>query len=115
MASDPALVERLRAVLAHHRHIEARRMFGGACFTLNGNMCVGVHNTNLILRVGEARAKELLTREGVKPMDLTGKVMKGWRQYSQKPFGPMLSFPATRNSRSILSKRCRQNSSSPAR
>jgi TfoX/Sxy family transcriptional regulator of competence genes len=78
MASDPALVERLRAVLAHLRHVEERRMFGGACFTLNGNMCVGVHNTNLILRVGEARAKELLTREGVKPMDLTGKVMKGW-------------------------------------
>jgi len=42
-------------------------MFGGVCFTLNGNMCVGVHNTNLILRVGETRAKELLTREGVKP------------------------------------------------
>ncbi len=53
-------------------------MFGGVCFTLNGNMCVGVHNTNLILRVGETRAKELLTRKGVKPMDLTGKVMKGW-------------------------------------
>lgn len=78
MASDPELVERLRSILAHHRHIEARRMFGGVCFTLNGNICVGVHNKNLILRVGEARAEELLTRESVKPMDLTGKVMKRW-------------------------------------
>ncbi|MFO1125255.1 MAG: TfoX/Sxy family protein [Methylocystis sp.] len=78
MASDPVLVERLRSVLAHHRRIEARRMFGGVCFTLNGNICVGVHNKSLILRVGETRAKELLAREGVKPMDLTGKVMKGW-------------------------------------
>ncbi|ARN81931.1 TfoX/Sxy family protein [Methylocystis bryophila] len=77
MASDPALVERLRSILANHPHVEARRMFGGVCFTLNGNMCVGVHNKNLILRVGETRAEELLTREGVMPMDLTGKVMKG--------------------------------------
>lgn len=78
MASDPALVERLRVVLARHRHVEARKMFGGICFTLNGNMCIGVHNKNLILRVGEARAKELLIQPGIKPMDLTGKVMKGW-------------------------------------
>ena len=45
---------------------------------LNGNMCIGVHNKNLILRVGKARAEELLSEPGVKPMDLTGKVMKGW-------------------------------------
>lgn len=78
MASDPALVERLRVVLARHRHVEARRMFGGICFMLNGNMCIGVHDKNLIVRVGKARAQELLTRTGIRPMDLTGKVMKGW-------------------------------------
>jgi TfoX/Sxy family transcriptional regulator of competence genes len=78
MASDPALVERLRTVLSRNKQVEARRMFGGVCFTLNGNICVGVHNQNLILRVGQARAEELLTKPGIKPMDLTGKVMRGW-------------------------------------
>lgn len=78
MASDPVLVERLRSVLARQKHLEARRMFGGVCFTLNGNMCIGVHNKNLIIRVGHAQAEELLMKRGVKPMDITGKVMKGW-------------------------------------
>lgn len=53
-------------------------MFGGTCFMLNGNMCVGVHERSLILRVGEERAAVLLQQPHVRPMDLTGKVMRGW-------------------------------------
>jgi hypothetical protein len=78
MASDPVLVARLRALLGARAGVEPRKMFGGVCFFLNGNMCVGVHDENLILRVGEAAARELLTRAHVRPMDLTGKPMKGW-------------------------------------
>jgi len=68
----------LRAVLQTNAGVEERRMFGGVCFTLHGNMCVGVHNTDLILRVGEQRVTELMRQPGVRPMDLTGKVMKAW-------------------------------------
>jgi hypothetical protein len=78
MASDPVLVARLHALLGARAGVEPRRMFGGVCFFLNGNMCVGVHDENLILRVGEAAARELLTRAHVRPMDLTGRPMKGW-------------------------------------
>jgi TfoX/Sxy family transcriptional regulator of competence genes len=78
MASDPVLVARLHALLGARAGVEPRKMFGGVCFFLNGNMCVGVHNENLILRVGETAARELLTRAHVRPMDLTGKPMKGW-------------------------------------
>jgi len=78
VASDPALVRRLREVLHANAGVEERRMFGGVCFTLHGKMCVGVHNANLILRVGEERATELMRQPGVRPMDLTGKVMKAW-------------------------------------
>jgi hypothetical protein len=78
MASDPALVARLQALLGARAGFERRKMFGGVCFFLNGNMCVGVHEENLILRVGEGAARDLLTRAHVRPMDLTGKPMKGW-------------------------------------
>jgi TfoX/Sxy family transcriptional regulator of competence genes len=61
-------------------------MFGGTCFTLNGNMCVGVHNKSLILRVGSDQTETLLAEPHVKPMDLTGKVMKGWAEVL--PDGP---------------------------
>lgn len=53
-------------------------MFGGVCLTLNGNMCIGVHNRSLIIRVGQPVAEALMTESYVRPMDLTGKVMKGW-------------------------------------
>ena len=78
MASDPQLVERLVKVLAVYPDLVQRRMFGGNCFMLNGNICVGVHNKILIIRVGQSQAEALMKTPHVKPMDLTGKVMKGW-------------------------------------
>jgi hypothetical protein len=53
-------------------------MFGGVCFMLNGNMCVGVHKEQLIVRVGEEGAAALLRRAHVRRMDITGRPMKGW-------------------------------------
>jgi len=53
-------------------------MFGGVAYLLNGNMCVGVHKDWLIARAGELRAASLLERSHVRPMDITGKPMKGW-------------------------------------
>src|SRR5215510_9452877 len=78
MASDPKLVGRLSAILAERRGIEQRKMFGGVAYLLNGNMCVGVHKDWLIARAGERRAASLLERAHVRPMDITGKPMKGW-------------------------------------
>jgi TfoX/Sxy family transcriptional regulator of competence genes len=78
MASDPKLVGRLERLLLGRRGVSAREMFGGVCFVLNGNVCVGVYQDKLIVRVGEERARALLSRAHVKPMDITGKPMKGW-------------------------------------
>jgi hypothetical protein len=78
MAGDPKLVGRLSAILAGRRGIEQRKMFGGVAFLLNGNMCVGVHKDWLIARTGELAAAPLLERAHVRPMDITGKPMKGW-------------------------------------
>ena len=51
-------------------------MFGGLCFTLNGNMCCGIRGGELVLRLGETGAAAALSREHVRPMDLTGKVIR---------------------------------------
>jgi hypothetical protein len=53
-------------------------MFGGIGWLLNGNMCVGVYKDWLITRVGESAGTKLLKEKHVKPMDITGKPMKGW-------------------------------------
>jgi len=82
MPFDPGLAERLESVLMHHfRHIKGfkeTRMFGGFGYLLNGNMCFGIHNDTLMLRVGEDMAQKLLKEPDIHKMEFTGRVMKAW-------------------------------------
>jgi TfoX/Sxy family transcriptional regulator of competence genes len=80
MASDQQLVDRLSKLLSDRPGVTPRQMFGGTCFMLNGNMCVGVHKKSLIIRIGADQAEQQFSKPHVKPMDLTGKVMKGWAE-----------------------------------
>lgn len=57
---------------------DRRKMFGGTCYLLNGNMLAGVYKDSLILRLGEEAAAEALARPSVRPFDITGRPMKGW-------------------------------------
>ena len=52
-------------------------MFGGVCFLINGNMCCGVDRDTLMVRVGPVRYEGALARKHVRPMDFTGRPMKG--------------------------------------
>ena len=53
-------------------------MFGGLCFLIHGNMCCGVLKEQLVLRLEPERAQELLSRPHTRPMDFTGRPMKGF-------------------------------------
>ncbi len=55
-----------------------KKMFGGSCHLLNGNMLCGVHENYLILRLGEPGGADALKKPRVKPFDITGKTLKGW-------------------------------------
>lgn len=57
---------------------EERKMFGGNCFLLNGNMLVGVWKDSLIARLGPEQGDEALLEAHVKVFDITGKPMKNW-------------------------------------
>jgi TfoX/Sxy family transcriptional regulator of competence genes len=73
------LQDRIRHILADHPHIAEIRMFGGLCFTLNGNMLVGtMKNGDLLARVGDSQDAEALAKPGAGPMMFTGKAMKGF-------------------------------------
>ncbi len=50
-----------------------KRMFGGLVFLLNGNMCCGVRNTELMLRLSNEGAEEVVQRPHARPLDPTGK------------------------------------------
>ena len=77
MAND--LADRIRAELGDDPNSGEIRMFGGICFTLNGNMLVGtMKDGSLMARVGEDREPEALARPGASRMNFTGREMKGF-------------------------------------
>ncbi len=78
MAYSESLAERIRRAFGRRRGIEEKKMFGGVCFLLNGNMLVGVWKDSLIARLGPDQGDEALLEPHVRKMDITGKPMKGW-------------------------------------
>lgn len=78
MPYDSGLAERLFDIVGGRSGFEEKKMFGGIGWLLNGNMCVGVYKDWLIIRVGEKTAAGIFKKKHVKPMDITGKPMKGW-------------------------------------
>jgi hypothetical protein len=78
MAYDEGLAERIRTALEDERGIDEKKMFGGLCFLLGGKMFVGIVKDDLMVRVGPERHEQSLKRRHVRPMDFTGKPMKGY-------------------------------------
>ena len=77
MAYDGELAERVRKALAGREGFTERKMFGGISFMLRGNMCCGVEKDQLMVRVGPERYEEALARPHARPMDFTGRPMRG--------------------------------------
>lgn len=55
-----------------------KKMFGGTCHLINGNMMCGVYRDYLILRLGPEMAEKALGKPHVRVFDITGRPMKGW-------------------------------------
>jgi TfoX/Sxy family transcriptional regulator of competence genes len=77
MAYDEALASRIRDMLGARAGVTERKMFGGIAFMVGGNMAVGVIGDDLMVRLDPADAEKALTEPNVRPMDFTGKPMKG--------------------------------------
>lgn len=79
MAFDEQLADRVREMIsATHPITEEKKMFGGLCFMVDNKMCVGVEQERLMVRLDPAKYDDLLEKEGCRPMDFTGRVMKGY-------------------------------------
>ena len=78
MTYNEALDKRIRRIVSKWQGTHDKKMFGGICHLLNGNMFCGVHKDFLILRLGKERSEEALKLPHTKPFDITGKKMNGW-------------------------------------
>ena len=78
MAFDQGLAERIRKHIVRQKGLTEKRMFGGLAFLLNGNMCCGVHQGELIVRLDPAQIGSALAEPHTRVFDLSGRPMKGW-------------------------------------
>ena len=78
MHYDEQLATRVRDLVASTPGFAELKMFGGLCVTVFGNMCCGVLNDDLVLRVAPDTAQRLLSEPHVRPMDFTGRPLKGF-------------------------------------
>lgn len=78
MAYNEELETRIKKIVSRWKNTADKKMFGGVCHLLRGNMFCGVYKDFLILRLGEENAKEAMKLPSVRPFDITGRAMKGW-------------------------------------
>ncbi len=78
MSFDENLATRVRRHLKRKADYPERKMFGGLCCMLNGNMCGGVLNDDLIVRVSREEYEIALKQPHTRKFDFTGKPMKGF-------------------------------------
>jgi TfoX/Sxy family transcriptional regulator of competence genes len=78
MSFDEALATRVRRVLAPRSDVTERRMFGGICFLVGGSMACGIVKAELCVRVRPGRHEEALSAPQTRPMDFTGRPMRGF-------------------------------------
>src|SRR4051812_5258731 len=77
MAYNEALAARIRDWLDDAPGLTERKMFGGICFMVNGNMCAGVSKDQFMARVGIPNYQDALKRPGACEMMMSGRPMNG--------------------------------------
>ena len=78
MAFNEELALRIRQSLGEQTGVTERKMFGGLCFMVQGNMLGGVMGDEIIVRVGAERYEEALKQPHTREMDFTGRPMRGF-------------------------------------
>lgn len=78
MAYDEKLAARVRTLLSDRTDVSEREMFGGLTFMVAGHMCCGVSGDELIVRLDPDREDDALATRHARPMDFTGRPMRGF-------------------------------------
>ena len=78
MPYNEEIESRINKTVKNWKGVDDKKMFGGVCHLLNGNMFCGVYKDYLILRLGEKAAGDAMTGPHAKAFDITGRPMKGW-------------------------------------
>lgn len=84
MAFNETLAARIREILEEESGVREKKMMGGLTFMVNDKMCVGVWKDELLCRIDPEMANIVLEKRGCRPMDVTGRPMKGFFLISEE-------------------------------
>ena len=114
MPYNESLASRIeKYLIAKGAVFECKRMMGGLVFMVNGKMCVGVEQARLMARIDPAEEAAALARKGCRPMDFTGRPMRGFVFVStdvlrtDAQLGSWLDLALAFNPKAVASKRSR--------
>ncbi len=86
MAYDEGLAERIREHFEGDPRVSEKKMFGGVAFLVNGNMAAGIIRDELMVRVGPDAHELAAALPHARPMDFTGRPMRGFVQVAPAGF-----------------------------
>ena len=86
MAYNENLAQKVQELMNDLPGFNAKKMFGGVGFMLQGNMACGVNKDDLVVRVGPQRYDEAMSKPFTRLFDITGRPMKGWVMVDPKGF-----------------------------
>jgi hypothetical protein len=78
MTFNEKLADRIRESLMDVPNLEEKIMFGGLCFMVNEKICLGVFKDEMLCRIDPVLDSEVVELTGCRPMDSSGKSMKGF-------------------------------------
>jgi TfoX/Sxy family transcriptional regulator of competence genes len=78
MSYSTKLEEMIDTAAKRWQSVEKKKLFGGVCWMLKGNMAFGIHKDSLIVRMDKEQGEQSLKDRNVQPFDITGKPMAGW-------------------------------------
>jgi TfoX N-terminal domain len=78
MAYDEGLAERVADLFDGAPDVVSKKMFGGVAFMVAGNMACGIIGDDLMVRVARDDYDATLALPHARPMELTGRTMRGF-------------------------------------
>ena len=88
MLFDESLAKRIRDILREECPVKEKRMFGGLAFLVNGHICCGIVGEDLVVHAGAGAHSKAVSQPHARPMDFTGRPMRGFVYVGPRVSGP---------------------------
>jgi TfoX/Sxy family transcriptional regulator of competence genes len=87
MPLDETLSDRIRQLLDSKKiKYTEKKMFGGLCFLVDDKMLMGAREGRIMARIDPEDEAKALKKKGARPMDFTGRPMKGYLFIDEKGY-----------------------------